>query len=281
MLELKDTRRETRASFPAWASRLLRLLLKLRYLGISILSPIVVLLFWDLVNRLGLVRSILLPSPLEVFRALVNVIVDGYAGTSIFVHIGASLYRAVVAFMAATLVGVILGLLRGGYRFADAAMLVPAEVIRPIPPLAFIPLFILWFGIGEVSKILIIFYYVMLIIMLNTQSGVRSCPQDKIRAARSLGANSWQVFRYIIFPAALPQIVTGLRVGMAAALSILVAAELLGGDMGLGFVIMDASTFFRTTEVFVGIVLIGALGLISDRGLNYLSQTFVHWEGKK
>jgi ABC-type nitrate/sulfonate/bicarbonate transport system permease component len=252
-----------------------------RYWLAAILSPVIIILLWDLITRVGLVRSILLPPPSDIAQALWSALVNGYAGTSIFVHIAASLYRALTAYALAAFFGVVLGLLRGRYRLADAAMLVPAEVIRPIPPLAFIPLFILWFGIGELSKILIIAYYVMLIVMLNTQAGVRSCPADKVRAAQSLGANPWQIFRYIIFPAALPQIMTGLRVGMAAALSILVAAELLGGDRGLGFVIMDASTFFRTKEVFVGIVLIGILGFISDRGLNYISAKFVHWEGKK
>lgn len=252
-----------------------------KYVVVAILSPVLIVLLWDLMTRTGLVRSILLPTPTDIFNTLVNTLWNGYAGKSVFVHVGMSLSRVLVAFLGATFVGVTLGLLRGIYGMADAAMLIPAEVIRPIPPLSFIPLFILWFGIGEVSKILIIFYYVMLIIMLNTQAGVRSCPQDKVRAARSLGANSWQIFRYIVFPAALPQIVTGLRVGMAAALSILVAAELLGGDLGLGFVIMDASTFFRTKEVFVGIILIGLLGLISDRGLNYFAAKYVHWEGKK
>lgn len=254
---------------------------RLKYWLIAISSPVAIVLVWELITRIGVVRSILLPPPGEIFQALVNTIVNGYAGTSIFTHIGMSLYRVLLAFIAAAIVGIGLGLLRGEYRSADASLLIPGEVIRPIPPLAFIPLFILWFGIGETSKILIIFYYVMLIIMLNTQSGVRGCPPDKIRAARSLGANSWQIFRYVIFPAALPQIMTGLRVGMAAALSILVAAELLGGDLGLGFVIMDASTFFRTKEVFVGIILIGILGFISDRALNYVSAKFVHWEGKK
>lgn len=254
---------------------------QLKYWLIAILSPVAIILAWDFITRIGIVRSILLPPPSEIAAALWNALVNGYAGTSIFLHIGASLYRVLLAYVGAAVFGIVLGLLRGRYRLADAAMLVPAEVVRPIPPLAFIPLFILWFGIGEVSKILIICYYVMLIVMLNTQAGVRSCPADKIRAAQSLGANPWQIFKYVIFPAALPQIMTGLRVGMAAALSILVAAELLGGDRGLGFVIMDASTFFRTKEVFVGIILIGILGLISDRALNYLSAKFVHWEGKK
>ena len=245
------------------------------------LSPLVILIIWDLVTRLGLIKSILLPPPLDVARTFASVVVDGYANKSIFVHIGASVARVLTAFLAAAVVGISLGLLRGRYRWIDAILLVPAEVIRPIPPLGLIPLFILWFGIGEVSKILIIFYYVVLVVMLNTQAGVRGCPQELVRAALSLGASSYQVFRYVVLPAALPHIMTGLRVGMGSALAILVASELLGGDRGLGFVILDASNFFRTKEVFVGIVLIGLLGLVSDRGLNAISRRLVHWEGKK
>ena len=104
--------------------------------------------------------------------------------------------------------------------------------------------------------------------------------EDKIRAARSLGASSWQVFSRVILPASLPQTMVGLRVALATALSILVAAELLGGDRGLGFVISDASTFFKTSDVFVGIILIAAIGLLSDRGLAWLGRRYVHWEGR-
>jgi ABC-type nitrate/sulfonate/bicarbonate transport system permease component len=252
-----------------------------RYGILVFLSPAAIILAWDLATRFGLIRTDLLPPPLTVLASLIDVLRNGYAGVNIFVHVGASLTRVLSAFAAATVVGIILGLLRGRYGSVDALCLVPAEVIRPIPPLGLIPLFILWFGIGELSKILIIFYYVALIVMLNTQSGVRSCPDEVIRAALSLGASPFQVFRYVIFPAALPQIMTGLRVGMGSALAILVASELLGGDRGLGFVILDASNFFRINEVFVGIILIGLLGLVTDRGLTYVSRKLVHWEGKK
>jgi ABC-type nitrate/sulfonate/bicarbonate transport system permease component len=247
----------------------------------TILSPVALLLAWDLVTRFGLAERILLPSPWIIAEALRDVFVNGYAAVNIFVHIGTSLYRVIVAFGLAAVCGVAVGLLRGLYPWIDAFCLVPFEIVRPIPPLAFIPLFILWFGIGELSKILIMFYYAMLVVMMNTQAGVANCPQDKIRAARSLGASPWQVFSRVVFPASAPQIVVGLRVALAAALSILVASELLGGDKGLGFVISDASTFFKTSDVFVGIILIGLIGLISDRGITYLSRRIVHWEGKQ
>lgn len=249
-------------------------------LFLVLLSPLVLLFAWDGATRFGLVEQILLPSPATIGAALWDVITNGYAGVSVFIHIGASLYRTLAAFLLAALVGITIGLLRGLYPKVDAICLVPFELIRPIPPLAFIPLFILWFGIGEVSKILIIFYYAMLVIMLNTQAGVASCPEDKVRAARSLGASPLQVFWRVVFPAALPNIVVGLRVALAAALSILVASELLGGDRGLGFIISDASTFFKTADVFVGIILIGLIGLVADRALTFAARRIVHWEGK-
>lgn len=254
-------------------SRRLRLFLVL-------LSPAVLLLAWEGVTRFGIVDQILLPAPATVGLRLWQVLTNGYAGVNIFVHIGASLFRALTAFLLAAAVGITIGLLRGIYPKVDALFLVPFELIRPIPPLAFIPLFILWFGIGEVSKILIIFYYAMLMIMVNTQAGVASCPEDKVRAARSLGASPWQVFWRVVLPASLPHIVVGLRVALAAGLSILVASELLGGDRGLGFVISDASTFFKTTDVVVGIIFIGLIGLVADRGLAFAARRIVHWEGK-
>ncbi len=254
---------------------------KAAHASLTVLSPLLILAVWDLVTRFGLVKPILLPPPMDVLRAFVDMMLHGYAGIGIFYHLGASIARVVVAFVAAGIVGIVLGLARGRYRLVDAALLIPAEVIRPIPPMGLIPLFILWFGIGEVSKVLLIFYYVFLIVMLNTESGVRSCRPDLIRAAQCLGATPLQIFRRVIFPSALPQIMTGLRVGMGSALAILVASELLGGDRGIGFVVLDAANFFRTNQVFVGIILIGLLGLAADRGLNFVARKFVHWEATR
>ncbi|MFD1331814.1 ABC transporter permease [Methylopila musalis] len=250
------------------------------YWLVAVTSPVAIVLAWDGLSRFGVIDPLLLPAPGAIATALKDVIVDGYAGVGVLTHVGVSLYRVAAAFLAAVVVGVVIGLLRGVSPKVDAAFLVPFEIVRPIPPLAFISLFILWFGIGEVSKILIIFYSSMLIIALNAQAGVAACPPDKVRAARSLGASPWRTFSQVILPAALPQTMVGLRVALATALSILVAAELLGGDRGLGFVISDASTFFKTNDVFVGIILIGAIGLLSDRALAWIGRRYVHWEGR-
>ncbi|ETR78757.1 taurine ABC transporter permease [Afipia sp. P52-10] len=252
-----------------------------RYWFIAILSPLAILLVWALVTAKGMVTSTILPPPWQVVATFADMVQHGYSGIGIWTHIGASLWRVGVAFLAGSVFGTGLGLLRGRVPAIDALLLVPSEIVRPIPPLGLIPLFILWFGIGEISKILLIFISVMLIMMVNAQAGARACSVDALRAAQSMGAGRWQIFRFVVLPSALPQIMTGLRVSMGTALTILVASELLGGDRGLGFVILDASSFFRTTYLFGGIVLIGVIGLLTDRGIAYLGRRIVHWEGKR
>lgn len=256
-------------------------LAKRRYMALVVLSPLVILLVWTLVTARGAVPPTILPSPAAVMASFFDMIQQGYSGVAIWTHISASLWRVGIAFVAGSILGTALGLLRGRVPAIDALFLVPSELVRPIPPLGLIPLFILWFGIGELSKILLIFLSVFLIMMVNAQAGSHSCALDALRAAQSMGARRWQTFRFVVLPSALPQIMTGLRVSMSTALTILVAAELLGGDRGLGFVILDASSFFRTTYVFAGIILIGLIGLVSDRGIAYLARRIVHWEGKR
>ncbi len=254
---------------------------RLSYLLLATLSPLCLLGLWVLATQLGWVRSVLLPSPAAVLTTLHEMVTQGYGGIGLATHIGASLMRVGTAFFAGSVLGIIIGMWRGRVAHFDALWLVPSELLRPIPPLGLIPLFILWFGIGELSKILLIFLSVFLIMMINAQAGARSCAQDALRAAKTLGANRLQIFRHVVLPSALPQIVTGLRVALGTALSILVASELLGGDRGLGFIVLDASNFFRTAHVFSGIAIIGAIGLVSDRALASIGRRLVHWEGKR
>lgn len=250
-----------------------------RYILLAVLSPLLVLALWILSVRNGWIKSTILPGPGVVVDSLIDMFEHGYAGVSIFVHIGISLMRVLTAYVIGSVLGIVVGMLRGRTSWIDAIFLVPAEILRPIPPLGMIPLFILWFGIGELSKIILIFISVFLITMVNAQAGASTCPPDAIRAAQTLGASRKQVFLYVIFPSALPQIMTGLRVAMGTALSVLVASELLGGDKGLGFLVLDASNFFRTPYVVAGIAIIGVIGLLSERGLAWISRRVVHWQG--
>jgi taurine transport system permease protein len=254
---------------------------KRRYTFLAVLSPLAILLVWTLLTFHEMVPAVILPSPLAVAASFWDMIQNGYSGVSIWTHIGYSLMRVGVAFTLGSVLGIVIGLLRGRAEVVDALFVVPSEILRPIPPLGLIPLFILWFGIGELSKITLIFVFVLLIMMVNAQAGANAVGLDTLRAAQSMGANRWQVFRFVVLPSALPQIMTGLRIAMGTALTILVASELLGGDRGLGFVILDASSFFRTTYVFAGIILIGIIGLISDRAIAYAARRIVHWEGRR
>jgi taurine transport system permease protein len=254
---------------------------KRRYAALAVLSPALILLVWTLLTFRAAVAPVILPSPSAVAASLWDMVEHGYSGTPIAVHVAASLTRVGVAFVLGSVLGVAIGLLRGRVSAIDALFVAPSAVLLPIPPLGLIPLFILWFGIGELSKIVLIFLFVLLITMVNAQAGANAVGVDTLRAAQSMGANRWQVFRFVVLPSALPQIMTGLRVAMGTALTILVASELLGGDRGLGFVILDASSFFRTTYVFAGIFVIGIIGLLSDRVIAYVGQRIVHWEGRR
>jgi len=246
---------------------------------VAIAIPIAILILWELTTRLKLIDKTFLPSLSAIITEFISMATKGYAGTPLMTHILTSLRRVFIAFGIGTIIGLFLGLVTGYYKYVRAAFYVVTEILRPIPPLAFITLFVLWFGIGEFSKILIILYAGALIVMLNTMAGVQSCPKEKILAAYTLGANDLAVFLYVILPAALPSIFTGMRVALSVDFGILVAAELLAGNTGVGFIISDASTFFNVSALFVGIFLIGFFGIVSDFVLRILSARIVHWQG--
>ncbi|MEM7062195.1 MAG: ABC transporter permease [Cyanobacteria bacterium P01_B01_bin.77] len=246
---------------------------------VAIAIPSLILILWELTTRMGWIDELFLPSLSGIVTEFFAMSRKGYAGTPLVSHILGSLRRVFTAFGIGTMVGMLLGLLMGYYKYVRAAFYVVTEILRPIPPLAFITLFILWFGIGEVSKVLIILYAGALIVMLNTMAGVQSCPKDKILAAQTLGANDLAIFLYVILPAALPSIFTGMRVALSVDFGILVAAELLAGDLGIGYIIQDASTFFNVEGLFVGILMIGFLGVMSDFLLRLISSRIVHWQG--
>lgn len=246
---------------------------------VAIAIPSLILILWEMTTRMGWVDELFLPSLSGIVNEFFAMTRKGYAGTPLLSHVLGSLRRVFTAFTVGTLVGLLLGLLMGYYKYVRAAFFVVTELLRPIPPLAFITLFILWFGIGEVSKVLIILYAGALIVMLNTMAGVQSCPKDKILAAQTLGANDLAIFLYVILPAALPSIFTGMRVALSVDFGILVAAELLAGDLGIGYIIQDASTFFNVEGLFVGILMIGFFGVMSDFLLRIIASRVVHWQG--
>ena len=238
------------------------------------------LLLWSLVTGFGLVDAVVLPSPATMWATLSDFIANGYADKPASTHILASVYRTFVGLISGIFLGVPVGLVIGYYRTANAMLGPLFSFIRPVPPIAFIPLVILYFGIGEFPKILLIGMAAFWYIVLNTSNGVRSVPVDLIRAAQILGVRQHQLVLRVIFPAALPYVMTGVKTATALSWACVVAAELVAALAGLGYMIMDAATFFRIPFVYLGIFLVGVIGLMLEILTNVLERRLLHWLGR-
>jgi ABC-type nitrate/sulfonate/bicarbonate transport system permease component len=236
--------------------------------------PLVALLAWEAVSRaMGESLAQTLPPPSRVLAA-------GWAALGsgeLFVHIGHSLKRVLGGFAIAVAVGVPLGLgIALSPWFEDIAEPV-VEFLRPIPPIAWIPLGILWFGIGDVQNMFIIFLGALFPIVLNTIAGARTVDRNLVWAALTLGGRPGQVVREIVLPGALPLALTGLRIGLSVGWMALVAAELVAARAGLGHMIQNARYSLITERVILGMVVIGVLGLLMDRGMRYLERRVTPW----
>lgn len=251
-----------------------------RYPLISILAVLAMLLVWALATMVLDVSSQVLPSPVDLFGQAQRIVYNGYAGSPLSVHIGFSLFRAMTGFLLGVLVAIPVGLLMGYSRVVNSALQPIFGFFRPIPPIAFIPLMIMWFGIGELSKVLLIFAASFNYTVLNSAAGMRSIPAQLIRAGMNLGLTRWQLFTSVMLPAAMPSILTGVKTSAAVSWAILVAAELIAAQAGVGFIIMDAGTFFRISDVFIGILIVGAIGLAIELVISRFERKLLHWQGK-
>ena len=244
-----------------------------RHIAISVLSIAAGIALWWGSVALGLANPVLLPSPADVVKAIIEMGLDG----SLFVDIGVSFGRALGGFLIAAAIGVPLGILVGRSARLAAAIDPWIELLRPVPPIAFLPLVVLWFGIGEFSKLVVVSYGALFPILINSIHGVRAVDNGLVRAARALGAGSRQIFYLVVLPAATPSILTGLRLGAGMAIFVLVAAELLGSSAGLGWLIMDSREHFFTDRIMVGIIALGLIGYLVNRGLIAMERRLLRW----
>ena len=238
------------------------------------------ILLWSAVTAFDLVDTKFLTSPWMIVQEFWRLLDGGYAGSTLYTHFLASLYRTLFGFSLAIVAAVPMGLVMGMNRFAYMVFNPVFALLRPIPTIAFIPLVILWFGIGETSKILVIFGSAFLFIVLSTYQGVLQIPAGYRRVAENLGASSRQMFWCVILPGAAPSIMTGIKIGLAISWAVVVAAELIAAQEGLGYLIMDAATFFRIPVVYIGVLLIGIVGFALEATLAYVEQRVVHWRGR-
>jgi NitT/TauT family transport system permease protein len=226
------------------------------------------------------VDPVTLPSPQVLWDAFVGLVSRGYGGKGALTHLAASVFRTFTGLIGGIVLGIPVGLLMGHSPVANAILGPIFSFIRPVPPIAFIPLVILYFGIGEFPKILLIGAAAFWYVVLNTSNGVRSVPVDLVRAALNLGVRRDQLFFRVIFPAALPQVMTGIKTATALSWAIVVAAELVAAQEGLGYLIMDAATFFRVPYVYLGIIIIGVIGLLLEVVTVAIENRVLHWRGR-
>ncbi|WP_413738220.1 taurine ABC transporter permease TauC [Sodalis sp. RH21] len=252
--------------------------LPLSVLGVISIGSLV--LIWWLVTWLKFIDPLFLPSPWAVIGKLRQVAVTGYLDATLWQHLWASLQRIGIALVAALFTAIPLGIAIGRYRVAQGLFDPLIEFYRPIPPLAYLPLIVIWCGIGELSKVLLIYLAIFAPVVIATANGVRSVDPAKIRAAQSLGATTRQLTRYVIIPAALPDILTGIRIGLGVGWSTLVAAELIAATRGLGFMVQSAAQFLVTDVVIMGILVIAAVACLMETGLRYIQRRWVPWHGR-
>ena len=235
---------------------------------------------WWLVTQLGLIKPLFLPSPMAVFGAFVDVLRDGFTGASFWEHIWISTARVFGAFVLACVIGIPLGIAMGMSPVARGIFDPPIEFYRPIPPLAYLPLMIIWFGIDELSKVLLIFLSVLAPMALGARAGVKSAAIEQIHAAYSFGATRWQVIRMVILPSAMPEIFTAMRIGIGFGWTTLVAAEMVASTSGLGYMVLSASKFLQTPIVIMGIVVIAAIAYAFDHLVRFVERRVVPWKGR-
>jgi ABC-type nitrate/sulfonate/bicarbonate transport system permease component len=208
-----------------------------------------------------LFNSMLVASPEATFAKIGKMLASG----ELLLHVGVSLRRVLVGYIIGCALGILFGAVIGRVRIVAEFVDPVVELVRPISPVAMVPLAMLWFGIGELSKYFIIIYATVIIVLLNTSAGVSRTPIMRIRAAYCLGATDYQVFRKVILPSAVPYILTGMRIALGFSFMGIVAAELIGAREGLGFLIMNSQLLLQTDQLFVGLLTLGVLGLIVDR----------------
>jgi len=248
----------------------------------SIASLIFLFLVWWWIKRGPdpMVNDRTFPSLRQSWDAFFELVDSGYRRVGLWDHTWASLWRVLKGLIYGGVVGVPVGFAMGLSNRLRGIFDPIVELLRPVPPLALLPLFIVWFGIGEGSKVNLLFFAAVWIMIIAARAGVLGVQGSKVHAAYSLGANRWQILRYVILPNALPDIFTGMRVALGVCWGTLVAAELTGTTTGLGAMIFAASKFFRMDIVVVSIIIIGVIGVTMDLIMRFLERRLIPWRGK-
>jgi ABC-type nitrate/sulfonate/bicarbonate transport system permease component len=243
------------------------------YRVISILSPVTVLILWEGLVRFGVLDDRFFPPPSEVLVLLVEMVLSG----EILVHLAASLQRIILGFLLGAVPGIMLGLIMGWFKGARAFMDPIVATLYPIPKISILPLLLIIFGLGEASKIFVVAIAGFFIILITTAHGVMRIDHTLIQAAQNYGATGGKLFTRVILPASLPAIFTGLRLSLGVSLLVIVSAEIVASNRGLGYLIWMAWSTLTVKEMYVGLVVIGILGLLFTNGVEHLGKLLMPW----
>jgi ABC-type nitrate/sulfonate/bicarbonate transport system permease component len=234
-----------------------------------------VLALWQAAASAGLIPTLFLPAPLAIARALRALTLSG----ELWKNLSVSLARLAIGWSLGTVAGIALGLAVGLWSAFRSPGLALIAALFPIPKIALVPLFILWFGIGEGSKIATLVFGVFFPTVIATAGGVDNVPRGLIRMGQSFGLSRWSIIRKIVLPAALPAILNGFRVTTAIAIVLLVAAEMIGAERGIGAFVLTAGNLYDTDNLLAGIVVLSLLGLLVSWVIGLLERVLLRWRG--
>jgi NitT/TauT family transport system permease protein/taurine transport system permease protein len=236
-----------------------------RSLILTVLSLILGFIVWQILSTF-VFNPFLVPSPVRVIETAIPMILSGEIVRDVIISLSRVLVGFVTGAIAAILLGTVLGRISTLHDLVDPVI----ELLRYLSPTAMIPIAVIWFGIGEMSKYFLIFWGTFFIVLVNTTAGVLRTPVARQRAALCLGASRLEIFAYIVIPSAVPYIVTGMRVAMASAFMSIIPAEILAADSGIGYLLQNSSMLLQTDRIFVALLTISVLGFLCDRALRLI-----------
>ena len=236
-------------------------------------TPVLVLIVWEVLAQAGVLKPTYAPAPTAILGTTVELWRDGVLGPDLAI----SLQRAGIGLAVGLAVGIVAGVLGGFLRTGEYVFNGVAQILNTVPLLAVLPLFVVWFGIDELTKVLLIAFGAGVPMYLNLFAAIRGVDQRLIEMARTTGAGSWRVVTRVLLPGALPGFLVGLRFSLAYSILGLVAAETVNADEGLGFLITQAQTYLQTNKVFVGLVIYSILGLLADQVVRTLERVLLRW----
>lgn len=251
------------------------------HVAISILSVALFLALWQIAANRQWVDPLLLPSLTDIGLTAGELLADGYRQVPLWQHIAVSLARALGAFAVAIVIGIPLGLMMGRSDALTAVLGPFVQFLRPLPKIALIPLAVVWLGIGEASKFFLIFIATFLSVVVGASAAAERISASRIRVAQTLGASRHQIFLRVVLPDALPELFTTVRLSIGIGWTSLIAAEMVAASSGLGWMVINASSYLRTDIVMLGILLLGGIGYLLDLFILGLQRLLVPWTGKE